>query len=129
MKRIAVIGSHPPKERYLQLYFTRVLRHVVDYVNKLPHDVIVVSGGTHGVDLTAANAARYRGLHVVEHLPTYRQYNSKLVPLVKNQMIVDDCDVLVAFPTSWSTGTWHAIRLAKKAGKELELYQIEMMSI
>lgn len=104
-----------------------MLQHVRAYVSTLPDDAIVVSGGADGVDDAAAAAARARGLEVVEHLPDYKKYSGKLAPLIRNKLIVEDCDVLVAFPAPWSTGTWHAVRLAKDAGKEVDVRQIEIV--
>lgn len=39
------------------------------FIGELPEGIIVVSGGAHGVDTTAAQAARARGLTVLEYLP------------------------------------------------------------
>jgi predicted Rossmann fold nucleotide-binding protein DprA/Smf involved in DNA uptake len=130
-RRYAIIGSRPPKHPASEedlAHFERVLQHVRDYVDTLPDDAVVVSGGAHGVDDTAAAAARARGLKVVEHLPDYKTYSGRLAPLVRNQLIVEDCDVLVAFPAPWSTGTWHAVRLATDAKKEVEVRKIEPLT-
>lgn len=128
-QRFAIIGGRKPKAPASEqdlAHYERVLQHVRDYVNALPDDAVVVSGGASGVDSTAAAVARARGLEVIEHLPNYKMYSGKMAPLVRNQLIVDDCDVLVAFPMPWSTGTWHAVRLATDAGKEVDVRQIEI---
>lgn len=130
-RRYAIVGGRPPRSPASDrdvAHFARVLQHVRDYVSTLPDDAVVVSGGADGVDDAAAVAARTRGLVVVEYLPDYKMYNGKLAPLVRNRLIVENCDVLVAFPTPWSTGTWHVVRLAKDSGKEVDVRQIEMVT-
>jgi predicted Rossmann fold nucleotide-binding protein DprA/Smf involved in DNA uptake len=128
-KRYAIVGGHPPKQPASKedtAYFERVLQHVREYVGTLPDNTVVVSGGAIGVDDTAAAAARARGLKVIEHLPDYKSYSGRMAPLVRNKLIVDDCDVLIAFPAPWSTGTWHAVRLATDAKKEVNVCKIEI---
>jgi hypothetical protein len=120
-RRYAIVGCCPPKgpssceidnERFL------VIREaVVECVASLPEDAIVVSGGALGVDSIAASQARQRGLQVVEHLPDYTTHGSRMAPLVRNILIVNDCDEMIAFPAPWSTGTWHAIGVARDKGK------------
>ncbi len=130
-RRYAIVGGRPPRVPASDAdlaHFERVLEHVRAYVDTLPDDAIVVSGGADGVDDAAAQAARARGLQVIEHLPDYKKYSGKLAPLIRNKLIVEDCDVLVAFPAPWSTGTWHAVRLAKDAGKEVDVRQIEIVT-
>ena len=128
-RRYAIVGGRPPKQLASKadlIHFEQILQHVRTFVSSLPDDAIVISGGADGVDDAAAQAARTRGLLVVEHLPDYKKYSGKLAPLIRNKLIVDDCDVLVAFPAPWSIGTWHAIWLAKNATKEVDVRQIEI---
>lgn len=127
-RRYAIVGGRPPKAPASKedlAHFYRVLQHVREYVAALPDDAVVVSGGAIGVDLEAAASARARGLEVIEHLPDYKTYTGRLAPLVRNKLIVESCDVLVAFPAPWSTGTWHAVRLATDAEKEVIVYKVE----
>lgn len=129
-RRYAIVGGRPPRSPASDrdvAHFVRVLQHVRDYVSTLPDDAVVVSGGADGVDDAAAAAARARGLEVVEHLPDYKTHSGKMAPLVRNRLIVEDCDVLVAFPAPWSTGTWHAVRLARDAKKQVDVRQIEIL--
>lgn len=129
--RYAIVGSRPPKSSLEEekIHFERVLQHVRDFVNNLPQNAVIISGGASGVDETAAETARNRGLKVIEHLPDYKNYNGRMAPLIRNQLIVDDCDTLVAFPTPWSTGTWHAIRLATDGEKEVSVRNIEFVPL
>ena len=76
----------------------------------------VVSGGAAGVDSWAAAAARKLGLPLEEFLPDYETHGRR-APLVRNTLIVDACDELVAFWDGQSRGTLDSIRKAVKAGK------------
>lgn len=123
-KRYGIIGCRPPRmdsatyELDIETYGV-IRAAVVEYVMALPDDCVVVSGGAIGVDSVAVAAARSRGLEVVEHLPDYERHGGKMAPLVRNILIVDDSDEIIAFPAPWSTGTWHAIGVARDKGKTL----------
>lgn len=117
-QRVGIIGCRPPRESsrtYEQdlVKYQEICHAVAEYVANLPEGTIVVSGGAQGVDSVAASLARARGLEVVEHLPNYAEHGSKMAPLVRNILIVEDSDEIVAFPAPWSTGTWHACGIAR----------------
>jgi predicted Rossmann fold nucleotide-binding protein DprA/Smf involved in DNA uptake len=109
-ERIAIIGSrdYPDLER------------VRAYVRSLPSGVIVVSGGARGVDSAAESEARRRGLEVVSIRPDYAQHGRR-APLVRNAEIVAQSDRVVAFWDEGSSGTAYTIRLARQAGKPVEI--------
>lgn len=123
-KRYGIVGTRPPDEdspsyeEKLALHL-EICEAVVAYVNELPEGSVVVSGGAQGVDRVAVAAAKARGLEWKEHLPDYEKHGGKMAPIVRNILIVDDCDVLVAFPSPWSVGTWHAISVAREKEKEV----------
>jgi hypothetical protein len=104
--RVAIVGSRG----YLDL------DSVTRFVDSLPVDTTVITGGAKGVDLTAEVAARSRGLEVVVHLADWTQYG-KAAGQIRNQKLVDDCDRLFAFWDGASPGTKGAISIASKAGK------------
>lgn len=106
---------------------------VWSFVDQLPAATVVVSGGAAGVDSWAASRARNRGLLVRTYLPAFERCGGiadeaarraciKRAPLERNQRIVDACDRLVAFWDGASTGTAHAIRLARKDMKPVEVH-------
>ncbi len=123
-RRYGIIGCRPPKEgspsyEADMVKYLEICEAVVEFVATLPEGSVVVSGGAEGVDKVAAFQASQRGLRVVEHLPDYKRYDSKMAPLVRNILIVDDSDEVVAFPAPWSTGTWHGISVAREKDKPL----------
>jgi len=106
--RVAIVGSRDYAD----------LRRVSEYVETLPSDTVVVSGGAVGVDTTAAGAARRRGLTVEEHLPNYALYG-RAAPMIRNGDIVAHADLVVAFWDGKSRGTKNAIDRAKRLGKNV----------
>ena len=110
--RVAIVGSRG----YLDL------GSVVDFVNSLPAESVVVTGGAKGVDLTAETAARKCGLEVVVHLADWTQFG-KSAGQIRNQKVVDDCDQLVAFWDGTSPGTKGTISIASKAGKLQKVFR------
>lgn len=83
-------------------------------------DVIyrIISGGAEGADSLAAQFAEEAGIELVEKLPDWGKYG-KRAGAVRNQLIVDECDEIVAFlspPPYESKGTKITIEMAKKAG-------------
>ena len=110
--RVAIVGSRG----YLDL------DSVVSYVADLPVDTVVITGGAKGVDEAAEKAARERGLDVVVHYANWTLYG-KAAGQIRNQVVVDDCDRLVAFWDGISPGTRGAISAASKAGKLEKVYR------
>lgn len=56
----------------------------------------IVSGGAKGVDTYAREFALKHNLVLIEFLPEYDKYG-KGAPLVRNKLIVDNCDCVLAF--------------------------------
>ena len=80
----------------------------------------IVSGGAKGADSLARRYANERNIRIVEHLPNYTKYQRR-APLVRNQLIVADADLIIAFWDGVSTGTAHAIGLARKNKKDIRV--------
>lgn len=128
VKRYAVVGSLSPQSNALKedlAYFDCLLQHVRICINSLPDNVTIISGCAGGTDTEAIAVALARGLHIKEHLPNYRTYNGKMMSIVRNMLVVEDCEMLLAFPAAWSTSTWHAVRYAIDTGKMVQVFQLE----
>lgn len=109
-ERVAIVGSRDWPDPVA----------VVLAVENLPTGTVVVSGGARGVDRIAADAARARGLEVVEHLPDWERLGRR-AGFVRNCAIVDDCDRVIAFQHERSRGTQHTIDLAERLGKPVQV--------
>lgn len=112
--KVAIVGSR--KFRSLHL--------VKEYVNNLPEDTIVVSGGAKGVDTAAKIAAEARGLPKPKVFkPKYDKYPKHLAPLMRNSEIVEFSDRVVAFWNGYSGGTQDTLRKARKLGLPIEVIE------
>lgn len=75
----------------------------------------IVSGGARGADSMAARYAREHNIKLTEFIPDWSI--GKHAGHVRNQLIIDSADVIIAFWDNHSPGTKDSIRKAKKAGK------------
>lgn len=132
MKRIAVVGTRPPKSglqehrEFFSLladfdtWFESMLpplgwwSDMKSMLNWMPW--VLVSGGAEGIDDHAARA--YEGQFIdcgigelVVHRPDYDRFGGR-APLERNTLIVRDADEVHAWPSSWSRGTHDTIRKA-----------------
>ena len=116
--RVAIIGSR----EYGDL--DQVRSFVAGLQRKHPGSV-VISGGARGVDAVAAAAARSVGLQVVVLPAQWRQGGvfDRSAGCRRNAAIVAACDVLVAFWDGQSRGTAHAVSAARRAGKQVFVYE------
>lgn len=112
-RRIAIVGSR----KYPNLDLVR------QYVTALPADTIVVSGAAKGVDETAEQAARERGLQVESYPADWSR--GKLAGFQRNSVIVSAADEVVAFWHARSNGTFDTITKARKAGKPVRIFDSE----
>ena len=115
--RLGIVGSRTFTDKSLM---TQVIE---DFFAVSECDVIV-SGGAIGADLMAGALARSIGIELVEHLPDRERYGWPAAAWVRNQLIVDDSDILFAFygPDGESSGTADTVRRAVKKRIPTHLY-------
>lgn len=101
-KRLAIVGSRC----CLPLDITSHLPFVPD---------TIVSGGARGADTLAKEYAVRNDTPLIEFLPEYDRYGRR-APLMRNILIVDNCDFLLAFWDGSSRGTKFTIDYAVKRG-------------
>ena len=77
----------------------------------------IISGMAKGADTIAAKWAKDNWLTLIEFPADWDKYGKKAGP-IRNQQMIDEGkpDLVVAFPTPKSKGTWDMIRRAEKAG-------------
>ena len=83
----------------------------------------IVSGGAIGADTYAKEFAIKHNLKLIEFLPDYEKYGRK-APLVRNKLIVEECDCLIAFWDGKSRGTKFTLDYAKELGKPTKIIKI-----
>ena len=108
--KLAIIGSRtcPPVD--IEAY----LKYIPD---------TIVSGGAIGADTYAKEFAIKHNLKLIEFLPDYEKYGRK-APLVRNKLIVEECDCLIAFWDGKSRGTKFTLDYAERMGKPTKIVKI-----
>lgn len=110
--RIAIVGSRD----YAHLDKVRA------YVGNLPSTVTIVTGGARGVDKTAEEAAKARGMECIVFPALWGQYGRRAGAL-RNQQIVDAADQVIAFWDGVSPGTKISIDMARRANKPVRIIE------
>lgn len=106
--KLAIVGSRTFNDYekfldYVQWYF------------KNETDTII-SGGAKGADALAKRYAQYWDFEYIEYPADWNKYG-KSAGFMRNQQIVDACDMVLAFWDGVSKGTKHTIELARRAKK------------
>ena len=83
----------------------------------------IVSGGAKGADTYAREFAQKHNLTLIEFLPEYDKYG-KGAPLVRNKLIIDNCDCVLAFWDGKSRGTKFTLDYAREKNKPIKIVQI-----
>ena len=117
--KVAIIGS---REKYLADP-PMVKRMVEDFVSLLLPSTVVVSGGARGVDSYAAEAARIVGLTFELLLADWDKYG-KSAGAIRNKLVTEAADRIVAFWDGESPGTYNALKQAKAAGKPFQVFTV-----
>ena len=108
--KIAVVGSRNYPD--LQLVDNYVRTEIVAKGHT------VVTGGARGVDKAAEHAAG----NACEVFKANWRLHGRAAGPIRNKLIVDTADKVVAFYDGKSRGTWHSMSLAKDAGKLLIVF-------
>ena len=125
-KRILVCGGRDFNNKIL---LHDVLDHICldrgwvlqpdDYGNYLP-DVVIIEGGAKGADRLAFDWAITNWCTVQTYKADWEAHKKAAGPIRNEKMLKEGKpDLVVAFPTEKSKGTWHMVDIAKKAGVEV----------
>ncbi len=95
---------------------------MADYVNSLPARASIITGSASGVDAAATKAAREKGVPVQVIPASFDELADTAKSAVRNQRLVDACDVLVAFWDGSSKGTRTTVERALDSGKEVHVF-------
>lgn len=106
--KVAVIGSRGIKNADLKRYIP-------------PDTTLIISGGAVGVDTLAEKYADERGIEKMIIYPNYELYG-RSAPLIRNKLIVDNADLVIAFWDGESRGTEYTISYAQRRKVPCEVY-------
>jgi len=112
--KIAIVGSR----EFKNTYFARSV--IADLLRQQPK-VILVSGGARGIDSLAEEVANTLEREIIVFPADWDKYG-KRAGFIRNQLIIDAVDKVIAFWDGKSKGTKHSIDLAIKARKPLDIY-------
>ena len=94
---------------------------VKDLENYIPKEVTeIVSGGAVGVDTCAKEYALENQIEYIEFLPDYHKYGRR-APIVRNDLIIEYADIVLAFWDGKSRGTKYVVETCKKKGREIRV--------
>ena len=108
--RIAVIGSRSLKLGNLEEYLPACVEEII-------------SGGAEGIDACARAFATAHAIPYREYLPMYRVYG-RAAPLKRNEQIVEQADMILAYWDGKSRGTKYSITYAVKIGKKVRVIRL-----
>ena len=103
--RVAIIGSRTFSNPKLLATVMEEYRERI---------TLIVSGGADGADRLGAKWARKNGIETKIFEPNHKKY--KHAYHHRNRLIVENCDLVVAFWDGHSTGTEYTIKYAKTMG-------------
>jgi len=99
-------------------------QHIAKLMND--HDFTIshiISGGANGADALAERYAHDNAIPLCVHPADWQKYGKRAGPL-RNKLIVDDSDIIIAFLSDDSIGTRNTIKLATQAGKHCHIINL-----
>lgn len=116
MKRLAIVGGRDfNNEELMSEYVAMFMRNYQEDEMEIPN-IEIISGGAKGADSLGAKLALVWGVPVTVFKPEWDKYG-KSAGFLRNQTIVDNCDIVLAFWDGMSRGTADTIEKAKRSRK------------
>lgn len=118
--KVAIIGSRTFDNYQYLSFFLDVFR------NQYPIDLII-SGGAKGADSLAEKYAKEHNIKTLIFPADWDKYG-KRAGYIRNEDIIKNCDLVIAFWDMTSIGTKHSLDLAKKYNKPAIIKPIVIVS-
>lgn len=116
--KLAIIGSRSFDDDVL---FCEQLNAFCKKYNEQP--TVIISGGAKGADTLAEKYAKEHGCELIVFKPDYKRYG-RGAAFIRNRLIVDHADRVLAFWNGKSTGTQYTIEYAKKHNKSVDIIEV-----
>ena len=110
---LAVIGSK-------EFHDYQILKSILDTYSKVE---VIVSGAAIGTDLIATRYANKNNIKIIEFPPDYKKFGNN-AKHIRNKLIVEECDELIAFCDGKCEGTKYTMDYAKKLGKPVKIIKV-----
>lgn len=115
--KLAIVGSRTFNDEFLMAEYLTIFTTAYGFTDEVnPPDVEVISGGAKGADSLGERFAKINRCPVTIFKPDWDKYG-KSAGFIRNQQIVDTCDIVLAFWDGKSKGTQDTINKAKKTKK------------
>ena len=111
--KLAVIGT----KKFADLNFLTTI------LKKIPNIEMIISGGAFGTDTLAKQFAIQTKIEFLEFPPDYRKFGNK-AKHIRDKLIVEECDELIAFWDGKCEGTKYTMNYAKQLGKPLKIINV-----
>lgn len=86
----------------------------------------LISGGAKGVDTYAVEWAKRNDIPFSEYKPDYEKYPTKVAPIMRNKLMADNADALIAIWNGKSRGTKNMIDEAKARNLKIHIVIIQI---
>lgn len=121
--KIGIVGY-----RYFNDY-TLFKQCIIEYLKELEIDIedeelTIISGGASGTDSLAKKFSIDNNIDFTEYPAEWHKYGSPQAAYIRNQKIVDDSELIIAFLHPQSRGTYDTINRAKKANIPVKIFKI-----
>lgn len=83
----------------------------------------IISGGAQGVDTLAEQLAKEYNIPTIVYYPEWSKYGKSAGPK-RNTLIVDNSDMIIAFPDNDSIGTYDTIHKGEKKGIPVHIIKV-----
>ena len=111
--KLAVVGSRTFND----------YERLKEELDKIENIELIITGGALGADFLASKYAKENNILEKLYLPYWQNFG-KSAGMLRNSLIVDNCDYLIAFWDGKSKGTKDSINKAKKQGKLLRIVYV-----
>ena len=111
--KLAVIGT----KQFIDFNFLSVT------LKKIKNIEMIISGGAVGTDTLAKQFAFQNQIYFLEFSPDYRKFGDK-AKHIRNKLIAEECDELIAFWDGECEGTKYTMDYAKQLGKSVKIVQV-----
>ncbi len=121
--KIAVVGSREFKDiKFARRVIMKEFLFAIPCTDdKNQEEPIIVSGGARGIDSLAEIEAKNLKIKTIIFKPDWDRYGKK-AGFLRNILIINEADKVIAFWDGASKGTKHSIDLAIKQDKPLDIY-------
>ena len=116
--KVAIVGSRSINDQMFVEYLFRCFTYIFGKPTK------IISGGARGIDTFAEDFAHNFNIDLQVFKPDWAKYGRK-AGFIRNEDIIKNCDICLAFWDGESHGTKHDLELCEQYKKDLVLFNVK----